>query len=784
MIPDAFRPYKKFMVYKLVPKANGKTDKVPVNPLDPHNRNKEKYEAFNDVNLFSADEATAYAEMLGADHGVGFYFTADDPFFFVDIDGAYESGQWSPVATDLCNRFKGCYVEVSQSGTGLHIFGTGTPPADHANKNVKQHLELYTRERFVALTGTHAIGDAATYVNGELTSAVNEYFTRQTVEGGGIVSGWTDRAVDGYSGPENDDELIAKMRASKPNAKKAFNNEAQFADLFDGNMQLIANSYPPETDSEDLYNGSSADIALANYFSFWTGGDCERIERLMKRSALVRTKWDSARGKTTWLRETILKSVQSTSKFYSVLDADQALFSDRIAREGVNLDAIERLSEELKNMSVSKAEREILVGEIHKTAKNVGLDLTKTTIKELSKPDFIGFVPFIDITSTGKPLHTIENVEALFAHYGITPRYNVIKKEPEVMIPDFRSSISNQLNNTLAECMSRAERHNLSKSAVADYIGVIADKNLYNPVAEWITSKDWDGVDRLGALMFTLGRVPTPLTTKLMRTYLINGIKAVFDPNGVESQGVLVLQGPQGAGKTRWLEILFGGTQWFKTGCILDPSDKDSLWTSIRSWGTELGELDATFKKSDIARLKAFLTDKTDEFRLPYARGISKFPRQTVFCASVNPGDFLADDSGNRRFWVIPVDENLNSNHNIDIQQVWAQAYVMYLKGEVHWLDAETQAALNDHNSQFDKRSKWHDLIGDMYDGTADRSVWRQLTASEVANEIGLSVGNGDAQRVAKALRDLYGSDSIRVGKERRRVYEVPPRMAPIGAFS
>jgi len=777
MIPDAFKPYKKFIVYKLVQRATGKTDKIPVNPLDPYGKD---FEAFSDVNLLNADQATAYASMLGDNHGVGFYFTESDPFWFLDIDGALEGGQWSAIATDLCQRLPGCYVEISQSGTGLHIFGTGTPPADHANKNVKQHLELYTHSRFVALTGTNAIGDAATYVNGELIRVVDDYFTRESLSGGGIVEGWTDKPVNGYKGPEDDDELLAKIRASKPNAKKAFTGQAQFIDLFDGNMSILASSYPPESDSEDLYNGSSADIALANYLSFWTGGNCERIERLMQRSALVREKWSSSRGKTTWLRETILKSVQSTSKFYSVLDINQGEFLDRIATECVSVTAVEQILSEIKSATMSKAEREILVGEVHKASKNAGLEVTKTTLKEMAKPEFNGLVPFMDLTPTGKPLHTIENVQTLLNYYGVTVRYNVIKKDPEIMIPGFSSSAANQLGNTLSELMSRAERHGLNRGAVFDYIAVIADKHLYNPVADWILSRDWDGVDRVNSLMMTLGGVPTPLTIKLLRTYLINGIKAIFDPNGVESQGVLVLQGPQGAGKTRWLERLFNGAEWFKTGCILDPSDRDSLWTAIRSWGTELGELDATFKKSDIARLKAFLTDKTDEFRLPYGRALSKFPRQTVFCATVNPGEFLSDDSGNRRFWVIPVTETLNANHNVDIQQVWAQAYIMYLQGECHWLNSQDQELLNTHNTQFDKRNKWHDLIDDKYDGTADRSLWRKLTATEVAEELGHKVANGDAQRVAKALRDLYGNGPV-MKSGGRRVYNVPPRAAPNG---
>ena len=713
-IPEAFKPYKKFMVYKLVPKANGKTDKVPINPLDPHNRNPEKYEAFNDVNLFSADDATVYAEMLGAGHGVGFYFTDADPFFFVDIDGAYEAGQWSPVATDLCNRFNGCYVEVSQSGTGLHIFGTGTPPADHANKNVKQHLELYTRDRFVALTGTNATGDAATYVNGELISAVNDYFTRQSGAGGGIVSGWTDRPADGYTGPEDDDELLAKIKASKPNAKKAFNNEAQFADLFDGNMQLIATSYPPESISEDLYNGSSADIALANYFSFWTGGNCERIERLMRRSALVREKWDSPRGKTTWLRETILESVKSTSKFYSVLDTD---------RGGLL---------ELNNLV------------------------------------------FVDVKGNGTPKQTARNLETMLQYADITVRYNVISKKVEVMIPNFRSTLENKDNSQLAYLFDLCAQTGLSKETVNDQLLSIADKNLYNPVADWITAKQWDEVDRFTPLLDTLGVERLPIYKILLRRFLISGAMTATCPNGHNAPGVLVLQGPQNLGKTRWLRRLFGGDDWFRESAILDPKDKDSVLECLKFWGVELGELDATFKRADIAALKGFLTKDKDIIRVPYGKLASEYPRRTIFCASVNQNEYLRDPTGNRRFWSIECGPGLNANHDIDIQQVWAQAHYYGEEGERYYLDQKENAQLTEHNLQFEEEERWASLIIGKFN--FDRERCTPMTTTQIAEAC------GEARPTKKDLNDIGVEvrKLLNVATPRRsngqKVYNMPER--------
>ena len=60
----------------------------------------------------------------------------------------------------MCQAFAGAAVEVSQSGRGLHIFGTGTIPP-HACKNIEQGMELYHEGRFVLLSGNQASGNAA-----------------------------------------------------------------------------------------------------------------------------------------------------------------------------------------------------------------------------------------------------------------------------------------------------------------------------------------------------------------------------------------------------------------------------------------------------------------------------------------------------------------------------------------------------------------------------------------------------------------------------------------------
>lgn len=282
----ALARYNQFLVYKLVPSTTraGKTDKFPLDPVSGRIAS-----AMDSKNWLSANDAIRRAAEFGAGHGVGFSFTEVDPFFFLDIDNCLDaSGQWSALAVSLLNAFPGAAVEVSQSGTGLHIIGTGTPPP-HGCKNIPYGLELYHTDRFVALTGTHASGDAGADMSVVLPWLVTSYFAPTAASGDGEMIGWSDSPVEDWNGPLDDKVLIDRALRSK-SGSSVFGNRASFADLWLGDVDALRAAYP-DTERAEGYDASSADAALAQHLAFWTGKDCERVLRLMRDSGLDREKW-------------------------------------------------------------------------------------------------------------------------------------------------------------------------------------------------------------------------------------------------------------------------------------------------------------------------------------------------------------------------------------------------------------------------------------------------------------------------------------------------------------
>lgn len=371
--------------------------------------------------------------------------------------------------------------------------------------------------------------------------------------------------------------------------------------------------------------------------------------------------------------------------------------------------------------------------------------------------------PLPDVGGRGTPLATIENLSEIVRRLNVTVRYNVISKEEEILIPDAAFSVDNRQNASLAWLTSWCARFRMPTDKIGDYVTYLADQNQFNPVANWITSKPWDGQSRLQALCDTIQSTDNALRDVLMKRWLLSAIAAAFSPDGVSAHGVLVLQGPQYLGKTRWFKQLvpphLGVVQ---DGMMLRPDDRDSVKQVVSFWLVELGELDATFRKADIAQLKSFLTKKNDVLRRAYARKESQFARRTVFFGSVNPKQFLHDPSGNRRYWTIECTA-IDHSHAVDMQQLWAEMFAMYQAGEGHFLLPDEMERLNAHNEDFAVIDPVVERIQTRLDWDAPELQWRWRTATEVLIEIGNDrPTQSDSTKAATYVRQHNGNRSRR----------------------
>lgn len=297
-----------------------------------------------------------------------------------------------------------------------------------------------------------------------------------------------------------------------------------------------------------------------------------------------------------------------------------------------------------------------------------------------------------------------------------------------------------------------------------------------NPIADWISSRPWDGVDRLPELYATVETAegyPSYLKGWLLHRWLLAATAAAL-VNGrrFHGRGVLTLQGPQGIGKTTWIANLApaGPLRDEKRDHHMDGSNKDSILGAIAHWIVEIGELESSFRK-DVARLKGFLTGDCDKVRPPYARSEVEYDRRTVFAATVNDEAFLVDQTGNSRFWTIAV-ERLDYAHAVDTQQVFAQLKVEFEAGEQWWLTPTEEEALTRYNLRHRAVSAIRERILDNIDVEgATEGGGSYMTASQLLRSIGLNYPtNAQAKECGATLRETLGAPSRVQDRDQWRV--------------
>lgn len=300
--------YPQFILWMTADRG-GKVTKLPVNPNTGQVCN-----AHDEAAWVDAFTGLQWVNYYGGQYGLGFVFTEDDPFFFLDIDNCLqEDNTWSPIAQQMLQVFQGCAVEVSISGRGLHVFGRGAL-GSHGSKNISYGLELYSSARFVALTGSQAKGSTTTSLDISVpTWLVDSYFppNSNSPSGAANLSDWGSGPVPEWAGPTDDEELLKKALSSS-SSNSVFMGKASFSDLWVANAEALSINYPDASGARP-YDESSADAALAQHLAFWTGKDPDRMLRLMRMSKLVRSKWD----REDYLQRTINFAVSHQETVYT-----------------------------------------------------------------------------------------------------------------------------------------------------------------------------------------------------------------------------------------------------------------------------------------------------------------------------------------------------------------------------------------------------------------------------------------------------------------------------------
>ena len=175
---------------------------------------------------------------------------------------------------------------------------------------------------------------------------------------------------------------------------------------------------------------------------------------------------------------------------------------------------------------------------------------------------------------------------------------------------------------------------------------------------------------------------------------------------------MVILTGPQGLGKSTLLDKMSRG--WFNDSIrTFEGKEASELLQGV--WLVEVAELDA-FRKTDIARIKQFLSLRTDRYRPAYGRNVKELPRCCVFFGTCNETEFLQDPTGNRRFWPVDTGEQRSTKSVFkdldgEVDQLWAEAYVRWQAGEPLYLTGAIEDAAKEKQEEHREASSREGIV-------------------------------------------------------------------------
>ena len=330
--------------------------------------------------------------------------------------------------------------------------------------------------------------------------------------------------------------------------------------------------------------------------------------------------------------------------------------------------------------------------------------------------------------------------------------------------------------------------HIWSPGKFKDALLAVAAERAYHPIKEYFAAlPEWDKVERLDTLLIDyLGAEDNTYSRAIMRKTLCAAVARIYEP-GIKFDHILVLNGPQGIGKSTFFSRL--GGKWFSDSLTLsDMKDKTAPEKLQGNIILEMGEL-AGLKKVDVETVKSFISRTDDKYRPSYGMTVESHPRQCIIVGSTNcESGFLRDITGNRRFWPIRVGGGSNKKawHLTEVDQIWAETIAKYREDEELFLKGdEAQMAFSQQADAMESDDR-EGLVTDYLERLLPEN-WSSMDIYERrsflnGNEFGGSISNGTIKRERVCTMEIwcecFGKDGVNMKK--LDAYELNGMMAKL----
>lgn len=396
-------------------------------------------------------------------------------------------------------------------------------------------------------------------------------------------------------------------------------------------------------------------------------------------------------------------------------------------------------------------------------------------------PENIRKAPIFERDSKGMPKKMLRNVIA-FMLLESNPLYGLLRFNLFTNTIEFKSKAPWHTNEGRAwtdedaiqfkAWLSDEQSFEININVIHEAALTVATRNAYHPIKNYLESLEWDGKPRLHNWISEYCQTEeNEYTRAIGEKVLLAAIARLYKP-GTKFDHVLVLEGPQGIGKSTLVSIL--GKYWYGD-IMIDPYSKDTIDALRGKWIIEISEMECT--RREVTALKRFISCVSDRVRPAYARTTQDFPRQCVFIGTINPENgrgYLKDPTGNRRYWPVYLEAIDFVRLRSDMDQIWAEALQVYKKGNFKlYLDSKY---LQDFaKAQADERFEADPLEEVIGNFMADTKKER-ITTQEILTEcLMMPISKLDkffAGRIACAMNRLgYENKSARLDGKVMRCY-------------
>ena len=403
-------------------------------------------------------------------------------------------------------------------------------------------------------------------------------------------------------------------------------------------------------------------------------------------------------------------------------------------------------------------------GNIHEFGKDENFESNRNTKNNTKKSDNQNLSAraesrgdFYDEDDEDKPKPTqIDRLE-LFLSTRYVFRHNMVSGKLEFQYFGKKKwHVMNDFieNSMLRECLKGRIKTNLSSLRNLLYSDFC---ELYNPFEDYfynLPSYD-EKTDYILELANTITTTKQELWQECFKKWMVAMVGCVLDDK-VINHTVIVFSGKQGLGKTTWVEklvprklkeYLFSGT--------INPNNKDTLVQLSECMLINLDELE-NLNRSEIGSLKEIITKTQIRMRKAYGHNNETMPRRASFAGSVNTAQFLNDSTGSRRFLCFEV-ENIQYQHEINIDNVLSQALYLFKTGFRHWFDQEEIKNITENNEQYQLRSPEEELLLTWFEPCDRENATHYLNASQIAAKLAerakITITDGTINKIGKALK-------------------------------